>query len=135
MSLVLHEHSSEEELVRYLRHLFTPERLALVDEELLHREWRALESWLSDRMVGMPSWDYSLMDWPVEIPLFDLAINNQALQPNFTLEELQSLLALQTLPWVVRIEWMDRIQEGVMSGGSKLKDCLVQRDRVDVWQV
>jgi hypothetical protein len=133
MSLSIQTYNSEEELLSFLMGLCTAERWGNFDEELLHREWRELESWISDRMIGVPSWDYALMDWPSEIPLFNVVLNNQALQSDLHLEELQHFLAQQTLPWAVRIEWMDRIHGGTMHGGAKLKDCIVQQDSVQVW--
>lgn len=133
MSLFIQSYGSEEELLRFLKGLFNREGAGEIDEGLLHKEWRLIEAWVSEHMVGAPSWDYALMDWPTDITLFNIAIQNMALQPSFTIEGIQELLSSMTLGWVVRIEWEDRIQDGKMFGGEKVKDCIVIRDEVHVW--
>lgn len=120
--------------MRFLMGLFKREGTGEMDEGLLHEEWRSIEAWMLEHMVGIPLWDYALMDWPADIPMYNIALQNMALQPGFTIEGIQELLSSMTLDWVVRIEWEDRIQDGIMLGGGKMKDCIVMRDEVHVWE-
>ena len=105
-------------------------------DDALHSEWKVIEQHLREGLciVGQEGWDFVLMDWPAEVPLFNVVLNNPSLSSALSLDNLVSLLATLRFPWCIRIECLNRIQNGLMVGGDVLRDVLVTQNKVLVWE-
>lgn len=114
-----------------LRTLFSDRSEA--DQELLHKEWKTIREWLSSNLPGVEGWDYSLMDWPTEIPLFDGVANTVGISQSIDPCNICKELSKYELPWVVRMECLDRIQNGIMVGGDELGDLVLTKNIIYVW--
>lgn len=118
-------------VVGLLRLLFSDQTEA--DHELLHKEWKSLCEWLSSSLPGVEGWDYSLMDWPTEIPLFDGVANTVETSLSIDPYSICNELSKYELPWAVRMECLDRIQNGIMVGGDELGDLVLTKNIIYVW--
>jgi len=105
-------------------------------DDVLETEWQTIESHLSAVLhpLGKEGWDYHLMDWPAKIPVFNVSLNNSSLSLALSLDDLASLLSRLQLPWCIRIEHMNRIQNGLMTGGDALRDLLITQNKVYEWK-
>jgi hypothetical protein len=125
------EISSEIELTERLQSMLaTPSK---ADDELLHAEWMKLLGNIRALMQGTEGWDYSLMEWPTDVPLFNICMNSISTASAIHLSEFWKLLQDTKLSWVIRIEFYDRIREGVMYGGDGLQDILLTKNEAHIW--
>ena len=102
----------------------------------LQTEWQTIESHLSAILtpLGKEGWDFHLMDWPADIPVFNVSLNNSSLSLALSLDDLASLLSRLQLPWCIRIEQLNRIHNGLMTGGDELRDLLITQNKVYEWK-
>jgi hypothetical protein len=104
------------------------------NDDTLHREWNHVKNLLLPFLRGVDGWDYSTMDWPTDIPLFNITTNSVAAASAIEIEQVGRGLQSLHLPWVVRIESYDRLCEGVMIGGEELRDLILTKDAIYLWE-
>jgi len=126
---------SKIELIETLQALFPHEPTPGLDD-LLQTEWQTIEDHLSAVLtpLGKMGWDYNLMDWPANIPVFNVSLNNNSLSLALSLNDLASLLSTLQLSWCIRIEHLNRIHNGLMTGGDELRDLLITQNKVYEWK-
>ena len=118
---------SETEVIEALQSLMN-HAPACAAEDALHNEWKVIGQYLREilSLLGQEGWDFDLMDWPAEVPVFNVVLNSTSLSSALSWDQLASLLASFTLPWCIRIEHLNRIQNGLLvgvpdvSGGSQI---------------
>lgn len=104
------------------------------DEDVLQREWKALAEFLSSLFKGAEGWDYSLTEWPMDIPLFNASTNSVTAAITLPVEEICRYLQGLSLPWAVRIESYDRIRDGIMLGGDEWRDLVLTQEVIYLWE-
>lgn len=127
---------SRNEILEMLQSLATDFQVLSIEESLMHREWRFLNARMAEMLEphGREGWDYMLMEWPCDVPLFNLIINAKPLQNCISPVQLHELLSSLTLPWLIRAEFFDRIVDGTMVGGNDLAEWLIDKTRFYFWQ-
>ena len=102
----------------------------------LQEEWRVISSHIEKKLIllGRDGWDFVLMDWPADVPVFNVTINKASLSSALSVDSLVDLLATLDLFWCIRVECLNRIQNNLMVGGDYLRDILVTKDKVYVWE-
>ena len=127
---------SKNEVIEVLERLLAEKDPDPENSSKLQREWRVISTCAFDKMsaLGREGWDFVLMEWPADVPLFDVTIHNSRISPSLPVEYLHELVSALDLPWIVRVEHIDRIQNGMMVGGEDLRDTLVLKDKVYDWK-
>lgn len=127
--------ASQTEVHDLLKSLLDHEQVTGSDERLMP-EWKVIQQYFSDLLEphGSHGWDFNLMDWPTDVPIFNVSINQCHLKDAVPLEEVRALLATLQMPWCVRMECLDRIQDGIMVGGKELRDIVITKSRMDGWE-
>ena len=74
------------------------------------------------------------MEWPADVPLFNVSLNNNSLSLALSLDDLASLLSTLHLSWCIRIEQLNRIHNELMIGGDDLRDLLITQNKVYEWK-
>ncbi len=127
--------SSKFEVIEVLQSLLGHEQWSGVSDQL-QAEWKIISLRLSDVLLGQgkEGWDFALMDWPADVPLFNVSINRATLSAVISIDDLVELLVPLELPWCIRIECLDRIQDNLMVGGDDLRDAVVTKGIVYLWE-
>jgi hypothetical protein len=122
----------------YQKHLFAEipileSRGDSIDQ--IQHEWSVLNAHAVEHFKpkGSEGWDYNLMDWPKEIPLYNISLNSRALKTAVTWNNISAWLADTNLDWRVRVELYDSIQGGTMTLGACLGEMLVARNTASCW--
>jgi hypothetical protein len=104
--------------------------------DVLQTEWQTIQNHLSAVLtpLGKEGWDYNLMEWPADVPLFNVSLNNNSLSLALSLDDLASLLSTLHLSWCIRIEQLNRIHNELMIGGDDLRDLLITQNKVYEWK-
>ncbi len=102
----------------------------------LQTEWQTIQNHLSTILspLGKDGWDYHLMDWPADVPLFNVSLDSSSLSLALSLDDLVSLLSTLHLPWCIRIEHLNRIHYGLMTAGTEQRDLLITQNKVYEWK-
>ncbi|MEZ0277095.1 MAG: hypothetical protein ACAH88_19450 [Roseimicrobium sp.] len=106
------------------------------DESLLHCEWKQIENAAYALLEngGLPSWDFTLMDWPSEIPYFFCVVNNRNLAESITLSRVHRWLQGLTLPWHIVLECYDNIHGKLMQLGDDLGEAMLTHEGGHYWR-
>ena len=104
------------------------------DENLLEVDLEKLHAFVDEAFegVGREGWDYTLYEWDAD-GFFVIVISNYRLFSRELLFSLSSLVKILASVWLVKIEVMDSIKDGIMYGGEDMGLFLIEEDEITAW--
>ena len=126
---------SRTDILKVLQSL-TDSQEPCVEASTMRREWETLNSRTAEVLepYGQDGWDYVLMEWPNDILLFNLIINSKSLYEYLNPIQIYEIINSLTLPWIVRVEFIDRIVNEAMVGGDDLAEWILDKTRFYSWK-
>lgn len=104
------------------------------DENLLEADLEKLHAFVDGTFegVGREGWDYALYEWDAD-GHFVIVISRYDLFSRELLLVLSSLIKTLASVWLVKIEVMDSIKDGIMYCGEYMGIFLIEEDGVTAW--